>query len=533
MKSYTGIIVQLFRSFLQHDSLTILSLSQPLGIRASLMPFLSQITGHPAERIAVIDSDGEHSFGSLVTQARLLAGTLKEIIPTSVSTNEPLRIAFLAGRQASSAVALLAIWLADAVAVPLDPLMSLPEWQWRLEDLTVEMLIHTPSHRAEAQYIAHCTRVTLISTEHESTNEAPLRLAAPEQSALILFSNKGGVRPKPCVHSFRSLAAQMQTLVDAWEWQPEDRLLHVLPLSNYHGLIHGLLGSMAAGCCCEILPNFKINLIWNRLSSEQITLFTAVPTIYQYLIDAWNKATDEQRFLWQVGFSQLRQTLVGPGSVAPSVSRQWSQITSQDLHFHFGMTETGMIIHNKQSSREISGEPMPGVNLRLADDLGHEISEGPGELEIRTPQLFKEYFGHTDLTQHSYNDGWFRTGDLAIRQGNNYRLLGHRDLDVIDTGGYRVSALEIETVIDSHPGINKCAILGTPCERWGEAICVFIVPEKTPIALAELREWLCPQLPSYKLPTQLTLLTQMPRTHIGAVDKQQLKRDLTSRSLFS
>ena len=175
---------------------------------------------------------------------------------------------------------------------------------------------------------------------------------------------------------------------------------------------------------------------------------------------------------------------------------------------------------------------MPGVSLRLSDEHGREISEGPGELEVRTPQLFKEYYGNPNRTRGCYNHGWFRTGDLAIKQKDCYRLLGHRDLDVIDTGGYRVSALEIESVIDNHPGISECAILGTPCERWGEAICVFVVNENNPIALTELREWLCPQLPTYKLPTQLTVLSQMPRTQIGTVDKQLLKRELTSRSLY-
>ena len=494
------------------------------------MPFLSHIVGHSAERVAIIDSDGEHSFGSVVAEARLLAGTLKKVIPTDSSENgEPPRIAFLAGRQASSAMSLLAIWLANAIAVPLDPLMSLPEWQWRLEELGVQVLLYAPLQRAEAQYIAHCTQVTLVSTEQEHMEEIPLRLAGPEQSALILFSSHGEARPVPVVHSFRSLTAQMQTLVHAWQWHPEDRLLHVLPLSNHHGLINGLLGSMAAGCCCEMLANFKIHLIWDRLSSGQVTLFTAVPTIYQYLVDAWSKASDDQQTLWQTGLSHLRQALVGPNPTSTSVCRRWHRITNTSLHFRFGRTETGMIFHNERCSLDISGQPMPGVSLRLADEQGREITDGPGELEVRTSQLFKEYFGHPERTRRSYDHGWFRTGDIAIKQDGSYRLLGRRDLDIIDTGGYRVSALEIESVIGNYPGISECAILGTPCERWGEAICVFVVPENNPVALAELREWLCPQLPTYKLPTRLVVLRQMPRTQIGTVDKQRLKRELTSR----
>ncbi len=127
----------------------------------SLMPFLSQIVGHPPEQTAIIDSHGEHTFGSLVQEARLLAGSLRQMLSDSSGTDELPRIAFMAGRQASSAVAMLAIWMADAVAVPLDPLMSLPEWQWRLEDIGIKILLYAPDQQAEAQYIAHCSQVTL------------------------------------------------------------------------------------------------------------------------------------------------------------------------------------------------------------------------------------------------------------------------------------------------------------------------------------------------------------------------------------
>ncbi|OED49135.1 hypothetical protein ACH42_02085 [Endozoicomonas sp. (ex Bugula neritina AB1)] len=496
------------------------------------MPFLSQIVGHSAERIAIIDSDGEHSFGSLVSEAQLLAGTLRRVIPTAITDRSKRpRIAFLAGRHASSASVLLAIWLSDAIAVPLDPLMSLPEWQWRLEELGVNVLLYAPLYRAEAQYIAQCTHITLVSTEQGYIEETPLRLATPEQSALILFSRYEESRPIPVVHSFQSLAAQMQTLIQAWQWRPEDRLLHVLPLSNFHGLINGLLASMATGSCCEMLDNFKIHLIWDRLSSGKVSLFTAVPTIYQYLVDAWNKASADQQKCWKSGLSHVRQTLVGPAPVTTSTCKQWFQISNIHLHFCFGTTETGMIFHNDAHGREMSGKPMPGVNLRLTDEQGREVTEGHGELEVRTPQLFKEYFDNEALTQCSYNNGWFRTRGLALKQGDMYRMLGHRNLDVINTGGYRVSALEIEKVIEQHPEIRECAVLGTPCERWGEAICIFIVPESNPVALPKLREWLCPKLATYKFPTQLTVLQQMPRTSTGTIDKQSLKRELTSRIL--
>ena len=405
------------------------------------MPFLSQIVGHPAERIAIIDAEGEHSYGSLVQQARELAGVLRLSVQApddSDSSQERARIAFLAGRSASSVVTLLAIWLADAVAVPLDPLMSLPEWQWRLQDLGVDSLVYPPELQAEAHYLAHGSKVRIISSAETADDEAPLKINDSSQSALILFGNRMESRPAPVVHTFSSLAAQTRTIVQAWHWQPEDRVLHVLPLSNHHGLICGLLGAMAAGCCCELMKTFKVEPVWQRLASGEITLFTAVPTMYQYLLDAWNRQDSEQQQRWSEGIKHVRQAIVSPQPVTLPVRQQWEEITGSPMHFKYGLAECTMVLHNTLNGDDfhgITGLPVPGVSLRLVDSNGHETEENLGELEVRSPQLFSGYFDNASLTRKRFNHGWFRTGLLAVRNGERYQLHGHRNLDLIDTGG--------------------------------------------------------------------------------------------------
>ena len=492
------------------------------------MPFLSQLIGHPAERIAIVDEQGEHTFGSLVEQARELADVIKK---ASASLASP-RVAFLAGRRSSSAVALLAIWLADGVAVPLDPLMSLPEWQWRLQDLEVDTLLYAAHLKAEAYCLAHSMKVKLISTSEGSGEPVPLKIADPEKSALILFSNRDGTRPVPVVHSFSSLAAQVQTQGQAWHWQPEDRLLHVLPLSNYHGLINGLLGAMASGSCCELMEAFKVQNIWHRLASGNISLFMAVPTMYQYLLDYWNKRTQDEKKRWLKGTRRLRQSIIGPHSVPASTRRQWQEITGSPLSFRYGMTECGLVLQNTLNGEVhcgIKGQPVPGVSLRLVDGVGHESEGIMGELEVRSSQLFSEYFGNPALTRNNYHHGWFRTGFLAVREGEIYSLFGQRDLDMIETGGYQVSAKEVETLLESYPGISESAVIGIPCDHWGEAICAFIVPSSGQLSLSELKAWLASVLPSYKVPSRLEIQTGLPRNTAGVVDKQLLKENLFAR----
>ena len=496
------------------------------------MPFLSKIVGHPAERIAIIDAEGEHSYGSIVQRARELAGALESSLKNhsgDYPVDESPRIAFLAGRRSSTVVSLLAIWLINAAAVPLDPLMSLPEWQWRLQDLDVGILLCPPEHRAEAHYLSQCTHVKLISTSQKSDDRAAERISHSNNSALIIFSHQGGGRPVPVVHTFGSLLAQTRALIKAYRWQSKDRLLHVLPLSNHHGLVSALLGSMAAGSCCELMEAFKVEPIWQRLSTGDITLFTAVPTMYHYLLDAWNKQDKARQARWLTGITKLRLAIVEPQPVSTNDLRQWEQITGHPLHFRYGIAECAAVLHSILSGAEcrgVAGIAVSGVSLRLVDHDGHETSDTLGELEVHSLQLFSEYFGNTALTRKSFNHGWFRTGLLAIRNGEEFQLQGHRDLDVIKTGGYRVSALEIESILQGYPGIRECAVLGVPCDQWGEVICAFIVQNEHSVALPELKEWLAPLVPSYKAPTYLKVLESLPKNRLGAVDKQFLKRQL-------
>lgn len=497
------------------------------------MPFLSRIAGHPAERIAITDAEGEHSYGSLVQQARELAGALRPLTQApefSGSSPERARIAFLAGHSASSVVTLLAIWLADAVAVPLDPLMSLPEWQWRIQELSIDSLVYPPELRAEAHYLAHISEVRIVSAMERTQEQAPLKIQDSGQSALILFSNRMDSRPVPVVHTFSSVAAQTKTLIHAWHWQPDDRLLHVLPLSNHHGLICALLGVMAAGCCCELMKNFKVESVWQRLASGEITLFTAAPNMYQYLLDAWNRKDYKQQQCWSSGVRRVRQAIVSPRPVTLSVRQQWEKITGHPMQFKYGLAECTMVLHstlNGEDFHGITGLPVPGVRLRLVDNNGDETAENLGELEVRSPQLFRGYFRNSSLTRKHFNHGWFRTGLLAVRNGKQYQLHGHRNLDLIDTGGYKVSATDIESVLMDYPGIRECAVLGVPCAHWGEVICAFIAPDNEPLVnLPELQEWLAPLIPSYMVPARLEILQYLPRDKFGTIDKQLLKREL-------
>jgi malonyl-CoA/methylmalonyl-CoA synthetase len=155
---------------------------------------------------------------------------------------------------------------------------------------------------------------------------------------------------------------------------------------------------------------------------------------------------------------------------------------------------------------------------------GHEIAEAaPGELEVRGPTVFSEYWQRPAETRDAFRDGWFRTGDVAVLEDGSYRLLGRTSIDIIKTGGFKVSALEIEAVLRAHPSIAECAVVGLADEEWGERVGLAVeLRPGTAITLQDLQQWARPQLAPYKIPRVLTSVGALPRNAMGKVVKPEV-----------
>ena len=169
---------------------------------------------------------------------------------------------------------------------------------------------------------------------------------------------------------------------------------------------------------------------------------------------------------------------------------------------------------------------MPGVEVRLVNESGQAVPDGtPGEIETRGPLVFLEYWGRPDETKAAFREGWFKTGDTAIRENGAYRLLGRTSVDIIKTGGYKVSALEIEEVLREHPSVAECAVVGVPDDEWGERISAAVeVRPSTTIALAELQQWAKDRLAPYKVPRLLRIVESLPRNAVGKVVKPEVAK---------
>jgi malonyl-CoA/methylmalonyl-CoA synthetase len=217
----------------------------------------------------------------------------------------------------------------------------------------------------------------------------------------------------------------------------------------------------------------------------------------------------------------------GSAALPVSTLHRWKEISGQILLERYGMTEIGMALSNPLHGERVPGSvgtPLPGVEVRLVQSSGDPVLPGtPGEIEVRGPAVFAEYWGKPDATREAFRDGWFRTGDTAVVDNGIYRILGRTSIDILKTGGHKVSALEIEEALRQHPAVAECAVVGIPDAEWGERVAaILVLREGHALDLLSLRAWASELLTVHKLPSRLLVLDALPRNAMGKVMKPAL-----------
>ncbi|WP_392533915.1 acyl-CoA synthetase [Nostoc sp. C117] len=492
------------------------------------LPLITRAQEHN-EKIAIIVPRGSANATTVgVFTYRDLLYTSSQIATSLLENADDLheqRVAFLIPAGFEYVATQWGIWRAGGIAVPLCVSHPRPELEYVITNSGASIIVAHPNFEDILRSLAEEKNLRFILTsETLPSNVKNLPDVDITRRALILYTSGTTGKPKGVVTTHQNIQAQVTSLINAWEWTSSDRILHVLPLHHIHGIVNVLSCALWAGAECHMLSKFDAEVVWNRISHGDLTLFMAVPTIYVKLIAAWENASKERQKSMSAGCAKMRLMVSGSAALPVQVLEKWQSISGHFLLERYGMTEIGMALSNCLHGERLPGyvgQPLPQVEVRLVDESGELVPPGtPGEIQVKGATVFGEYWQNPQATAKAFQDGWFRTGDLAVVENDNYRILGRMSVDIIKTGGYKVSALEIEEVLRTHPDIQECAVVGVADIEWGERVCAALVLESSQtLTLESLRSWAKERLAVYKVPTQILIVEELPRNAMGKVTK--------------
>lgn len=405
--------------------------------------------------------------------------------------------------------------------------------------------------------------------------------------ARVIVSPPPFPQPKGVVWRHSMLEFQLSTLTREWQWSASDRILNVLPLHHIHGVVNVLLSALYAGARCDFPRGAggKANTeeiaraLLETDPARKLTVFMAVPTIYSQLLTWVRQRSPEERARFKERCAAFRLMVSGSSALPGPVLDAWESEAGTLLLERYGMSETGMTLSQpidlakRHAMRGSVGTPLPGVLTKIVP-LAAEASEADaspaalaaaaaaaakkqqassasgdsdpsasaaagvevvGELRVKGPGVFREYWRRPEKTDAEFDaEGWFKTGDVvsvtpaaspANRTGLDvYRMLGRASVDVLKSAGYKISALDVERELLSHPDIEGAAVVGVEDTTYGQVVAAVVqLKAGSGCSSAEqLQRWCRTRLASYQVPRLWRIVGSIPRNAMGKVNKKEL-----------
>jgi fatty acid CoA ligase FadD36 len=406
-------------------------------------------------------------------------------------------VAVEASASMTTIVAVVGGLIAGVPVVPIPPDSGPAERDHFLRDSAAELVL-------SAADIDLSARSTTVHAEPD-----------PANTALILYTSGTTGVPKGVVLSRAAIAADIDALAEAWAWTANDTLVHGLPLFHVHGLVAGVLGPLRVGS--KLIHTVRPTP--EAYAAAQGTLYFGVPTV-------WSRICADPKSAQALKTARL--LVSGSAPLPIPVFNKLTELTGQSPVERYGMTETLLTISARADGPRMAGsvgKPLAGVRTRLVSDSGEPVpndGETVGELQVSSPTLFGGYLNRPDATAESFTaDGWFKTGDVAIIDPDGtHRIVGRTSVDLIKTGGYRVGAGEIENALLAHPDIKEAAVIGAPHDDLGQQIVAYVVADG--LLETEVIDFVASTLSIHKRPRHVHFVTELPRNHMGKVQKKLL-----------
>ncbi len=421
--------------------------------------------------------------------------------------------------------------MAGGVFLPLNTGYTAAEVEYFLTDAAPTVAVCDPARLDALSPVAAKAGVTHLMTmdgdgagslkdaaEAAEAGFKPLPRDADDLAAILYTSGTTG-RSKGAMMSHRNLATNAMALANLWGFTKDDVLIHALPIFHTHGLFVATNVTLMSGCALHFMPKFDADEVLAAMPGA--TALMGVPTFYTRLLKSPELANASRN---------MRLFISGSAPLLAETHDQWRGATGHAILERYGMTETNMITSNPLDGDRRAGTvgfPLPGVEVKITNaESGVEVPDGePGVIEVRGPNVFSGYWNMPEKTKEELReDGFFITGDIAVRDDRGYISIVGRAKDLIISGGYNVYPKEIELLIDEVEGVLESAVVAAPHPDFGEAVVAVVVPQSPgSVEVSTIEAAASAGLARFKQPKHIALADELPRNTMGKVQKNILR----------
>uniref|UniRef100_F6W7N8 Acyl-CoA synthetase family member 3, mitochondrial n=1 Tax=Ciona intestinalis TaxID=7719 RepID=F6W7N8_CIOIN len=458
------------------------------------------------------------------------------------------RVCFLTPNDSSFVSCLLAVWSCGGIAVPLCSKHPPSELEYVINHSRASTVVSAVKYTTVVKfgYVFNHSLVDEVSLLCQllcftllACCQYSIHVDQGHNHSLIMYTSGTTGPPKGVLFNHSNIRYQIKSLVDIWEMSSSDVLLHVLPLHHIHGFINALLCPLSINAAVVMEPSFEAGRVWKHLLGEscsnfpRVNVFMAVPTIYTKLIqyfDEHQMCVEETKKKCK----DIRLMVSGSASLPLSIMQKWKSITGHTLLERYGMTEFGMGLTNPYKGKRIPGYvglPFPNVEAKIAASQ-EGTSDESGELLIKSKSIFQKYWNNNKATKESFVDvGWFKTGDIAVFEDGMFRIVGRSSVDIIKSGGFKLSALDVERVLLEHDHVEEASVLGVPDDTWGQKVVAVIkLTQNSTVDDVTMTSWCREHMARYRIPREFKFVKEIPRNAMGKVNKKTLLQSIESKS---
>jgi fatty-acyl-CoA synthase len=487
--------------------------------------------------VALIEQDQQWTFSEVLDEIRSVGQALRTLglVPGD-------RVGILMKDCADLVFAMNGALWAGITIVPLNARLSVADHVYILEDAKVKAFLYHGGTADHVEKVVSQLDIDLVLTLGPAVGSAPRLDLVPlartvreplgaDPGAAVWVQYTGGTTglPKGVVHSHRTMLTTLTSCAMEFGLAPGDRCAHVAPLT--HTGAAWVLPVWLRGGCNILINGFDVDRLLDAMERHRVTVMPVVPTMIQVLLESPRLSSTD--------LSSLRTIVYGGAPITPSVLRRALAALGPVLLQSYGQVEVfaqistlGHAEHTLEcpdNNRllESAGRPVAISEVRIADPDGNPVPVGePGEILVRGPHVFLEYLNKPVETAAAKVDGWLHTGDIGHRDENGYLFITDRKKDMVITGGFNVYPREVELVIDQHPDVAQCCVVGLPDEKWGERVTAVIVAASSVKDRNRLSAEVIAMTKSAKgsvyAPKSVVFVDELPLTTVGKVDKKAL-----------